>query len=255
MTRDATGQPADDVSPDKPEKPGQLPLPGEIFDGKYRIERSIGQGAMAVVLEATHLHLQDRVAIKLLLPQWTENADLVERFMREGRAATRIRSEHVVRVFDVGVSDGHPYLVMEYLDGSDLDQLLERDGRVPLATAIDYLLQACEAIAEAHVRGIVHRDLKPANLFLTRRADGSACVKVLDFGISKATDHLSPDTRTTAPSASWVRRTTCRPSRCSLRKTSMCVRMCGRSGRSCTSSSSGLPRSRGRRSPRCPLRS
>jgi len=176
-----------------------LPQPGAIFDGKYRIERRIGQGAMAVVLEATHLKLDDHVAIKLLLPQWASLPELVERFMREGRAATRIRSEHVVRVFDVGVVDAQPYLVMEYLDGSDLDHVLEQDGPLQVALAIDYLLQACEAIAEAHVHGVIHRDLKPANLFLTHRADDSACVKVLDFGISKATESVALDTRTTAP--------------------------------------------------------
>ena len=176
-----------------------LPQPGAIFDGKYRIERVLGRGAMAVVFEATHLNLDDRVAIKLLLPELAANAELVERFMREGRAATRIRSEHVVRVFDVGIADAHPYLVMEYLDGSDLDQVLASDGPMPVALAADYLLQACEAIAEVHARGIVHRDLKPANLFLTRRLDGSPCVKVLDFGISKAAPGDVPDTRTTEP--------------------------------------------------------
>jgi eukaryotic-like serine/threonine-protein kinase len=196
MTRDVDAPPSAEPPP---EGAASLPHPGEIFDGKYRIERSIGHGAMAVVFEATHLQLQDRVAIKLLLPQWAQNAEWVERFMREGRAATRIRSEHVVRVFDVGVVGKHPYLVMEYLEGSDLDQALETSGALPAALAIDYVLQASEAIAEAHVRGIIHRDLKPANLFLTRRADGSSCVKVLDFGISKATESASLDAGTTAP--------------------------------------------------------
>ncbi len=197
MTRDVDGQPSGDAPR---ELAGILPQPGEIFDGKYRIERPIGQGAMAIVLEATHLQLEDRVAIKLLLPQWAADPEFVERFMREGRAATRIRSEHVVRVFDVGVTGAHPYLVMEYLDGSDLDQVIAQQGALPVELAVDYLLQACEAIAEAHARGVVHRDLKPANLFLIRRADGSACVKVLDFGISKATIGVAPDTRTTEPS-------------------------------------------------------
>jgi serine/threonine protein kinase len=168
-----------------------IPEPGVVFDGKYRIEGTIGEGAMGVVLEATHLQLEDRVAIKILLPVWAADPRLVERFMREGRAATKIRSEHVVRVFDVGVVSGHPYLVMEHLDGKDLDRLLAEEGVLPAWLAVDYLLQACEAIAEAHVSGIIHRDLKPANLFLTRRADGSACVKVLDFGISKATHPAS----------------------------------------------------------------
>ena len=199
MTSDLERQARGDAPPPIAETAGTLPQAGEIFDGKYRIERTIGQGAMAVVLEATHLQLEDRVAIKLLLPQWAADPALVERFMREGRAATRIRSEHVVRVFDVGVAGAHPYLVMEYLDGYDLDRVLAQEGPLPVGLAIDYLLQACEAIAEAHVHGVIHRDLKPANLFLTRRADGSACVKVLDFGISKATIGVSPDTRTTEP--------------------------------------------------------
>jgi serine/threonine-protein kinase len=185
-----------------PEVPDELAQPGVVIDAKFRIERVVGRGAMATVLEATHLQLDDRVALKLLLPKWADAAELVERFMREGRAATRIRSEHVVRVFDVGVAGTRPYLVMEYLDGKDLDRLIEADGPMPIALAIDYLLQACEAIAEAHTAGVVHRDLKPANLFLTHRADGSPCVKVLDFGISKtAPGGARPDQRTTEPAA------------------------------------------------------
>ena len=162
-----------------------LPAAGETFAGKYRIGASIGIGGMATVFEAHHLDLDQKVAIKFLLPELCHDAEIVERFLREGRAAIKIRSEHVVRVHDVGVLDGRPYLVMEYLDGQDLDQLLAERGALPVATAVDYLLQACEAIAEAHALDIIHRDLKPANLFLTHRADGTACVKVLDFGISK----------------------------------------------------------------------
>src|SRR5439155_5034200 len=137
----------------------------------------------------------DRVALKVLLPRCARTPDLVERFMREGRAATRIRSEHVVRVFDVGIAGERPYLVMEYLEGKDLDRLLEDTGALPVAVAVDYVLQAGEAIAEAHAIGVVHRDLKPANLFLTHRADGSPCVKVLDFGISKLAAGAIPDPR------------------------------------------------------------
>jgi len=186
-----------------PEEPSgtAIPAPGEILDGKYRIERSIGQGAMATVLEATHLRLDDHVAIKVLLPQWAEDAELVERFLREGRAATRIRSEHVVRVFDVGVAPHRPYLVMEYLHGRDLDRLLAEEGPLAPSLAVEYLLQALEAIAEAHVLGVIHRDLKPANLFLTRRADGSACIKVLDFGISKVAPSATIDAKATQPQA------------------------------------------------------
>ena len=161
---------------------------GEILAGKYRVERVLGIGGMGVVVAAHHIQLDKRVALKFLLPEATTNAEVVARFAREARAAVKIESEHVARVIDVGAMEsGAPYMVMEYLVGSDLAQRLVEHGAMPIEEAIDYLLQACEAIAEAHAAGIVHRDLKPANLFLTRRADGSSLVKVLDFGISKAT--------------------------------------------------------------------
>src|SRR5579883_968381 len=166
-----------------------IPRPGETVADKYVIEAPCGRGGLAVVFSAIHAGLDRRVAIKVLLPEWAGDADVIERFLREGRAATRIKSEHVVRVFDVGRLDGGaPYLVLEYLEGHNLDDVLRMWGPLPVPTAIDWVLQAAEAIAEAHALGIVHRDLKPANLFLTRRADGSACVKVIDFGLSKLTD-------------------------------------------------------------------
>lgn len=143
---------------------------------------------MGVVVSAYHLHLDEHVAIKFLLPQVLADAEAVGRFSREARAAVKIKSEHVARVIDVGTLDtGSPYMVMEYLEGEDLGALVQRHGPLAVPDAVDYVLQASEALAEAHSLGIVHRDLKPANLFLTRRADGSACIKVLDFGISKIT--------------------------------------------------------------------
>lgn len=160
---------------------------GTVVAGKFRIERVLGEGGMGIVLAAHHLHLGRLVAIKLLKPEALAHADIVARFANEARSASRIQSEHVARVLDVGALDsGEPYMVMEYLEGSDLSKYVRQRGPMPIEEAIDYLLQACEALAEAHVAGIVHRDLKPANLYLTRRADGSTCVKVLDFGISKA---------------------------------------------------------------------
>lgn len=161
------------------------PAPGTLFADKYRIERLLGVGGMGYVLAARHVHLDERVAIKMLLPDRAKQDDVVKRFLREGRAAVKIRSEHVGRVLDVGSVDGVPFIVMEYLEGCDLADLLERQGRLRADVAVEFTLQACEAIAEAHAMGTVHRDLKPANLFLVRRADGSDCVKVLDFGISK----------------------------------------------------------------------
>ena len=160
--------------------------PGDVLAGKYRVERVLGAGGMGFVVSAMHLHLNERVAIKLLLPELTESRELLARFMREAQSAVRIKSEHVARVSDVGtLENGAPYMVMEHLNGQDLAQVLATRGPLQVGEALEYLLQACEAIAEAHSLGIVHRDLKPSNLFLTQRADGSPLVKVLDFGISK----------------------------------------------------------------------
>jgi serine/threonine-protein kinase len=162
--------------------------PGEILAGKYRVERVLGWGGMGVVVAAHHLELDQRVALKFLSPQALASAEIVARFAREARAAVRIKSEHVARVTDVGQLDnGSPFMVMEYLDGVDLSGWLAQKGPLPAEQAVDFVLQACEALAEAHALGIVHRDLKPANLFCIRRADGNLSIKVLDFGISKVT--------------------------------------------------------------------
>ena len=176
-----------------PDIPAGIPRVGEIFAEKYRIESVLGLGGMGVVLSAIHIHLEERVAIKLLLPAIAQNPEYVARFLREGRAAIKIRSEHVGRMIDVGKpAEGSPYLVMEHLVGSDLARVLDERGPLPIAVAVDYLLQACEALAEAHMMGTIHRDLKPGNLFLTTRPDGTECVKVLDFGISKIADGITP---------------------------------------------------------------
>jgi serine/threonine-protein kinase len=162
--------------------------PGDVLAGKYRVDRVLGEGGMGVVVAATDIYLERRVAIKFLLDDFVRVPEAVERFLREARAAVKIQSEHVARVIDVGsLEGGAPYMVMEYLEGGDLAQTLTERGPLPIAEAATYLIQACEAIAEAHACGIIHRDLKPANLFLTRQADGSDKVKVLDFGISKST--------------------------------------------------------------------
>ncbi|MBK8252980.1 MAG: protein kinase [Polyangiaceae bacterium] len=175
--------------------------PGDILHGKYRVDKVLGAGGMGVVVAATHLHLEEKVAIKFLLPDAAKSKDVVERFKREGKAAVKIKSEHVARVSDVGELDnGSPFMVMEFLHGQDLAQMVEERGALPVAASVEYVLQACEALAEAHALGIVHRDLKPANLFLTHRADGSPCIKVLDFGISKMVSSMSSPgmTKTTA---------------------------------------------------------
>ena len=160
--------------------------PSELLAGKYRVERVLGAGAMGTVYAATHAVLGQQVAIKRMHAERLGRPNARERFLREARAAARLRSQHVARVIDVGVlEDGAPFIVMEHLDGEDLAALLNRRGALPVAEAVEYVLQAAEAVAEAHAAGIVHRDLKPANLFLIRDPAGAPCVKVLDFGISK----------------------------------------------------------------------
>jgi eukaryotic-like serine/threonine-protein kinase len=160
--------------------------PGEVVRGKYRIERVLGTGGMGCVAAACQLNLGRLVALKFMLPRAMASAEGRERFQREARVAVKLRSEHVAHVLDFGVLDnGAPFIVMEYLEGQDLQQALYTRGSLPVAEAVGYVLQACEGLAEAHALGIVHRDLKPANLFVTRRPEGSSLVKVLDFGVSK----------------------------------------------------------------------
>ena len=175
----------------------QTPAEGEILADKFRVERVLGQGGMGVVVAAMHLQLDQRVAIKFLLPEATEHPEIVERFAREARAAARMQGKNVVRIIDVGsLPDGRTFMVMEYLEGSDLEHVLEKNGALPLPEALSYFGEALEALAEAHAKGIVHRDLKPGNLFLANQPDGGVVVKVLDFGISKLEDDRAQLTRT-----------------------------------------------------------
>ncbi len=161
---------------------------GDVLAGKYRVERVLGAGGMGVVVAAHHIHLDEKVALKFLLPGALGDSEAVARFAREARNAVKIKSEHVARVFDVGTLEtGAPYMVMEYLNGVDLAGWLRQRGPLSFEETIDFVLQAGEAIAEAHSLGIVHRDLKPANLFCIRSADRRPTIKVLDFGISKMT--------------------------------------------------------------------
>ncbi len=171
---------------------------GTVLEGKYRVESMLGRGGMGVVLRVTHLHLGEELALKVLLPQDSTRSDATARFLREAQSAVRLRGEHVARVTDVGIlQNGLPYIVMEYLRGVDLARELKRRKTLAPGEAVDYVLQACEALAEAHANGMVHRDVKPANLFLTTRPDGTPLIKVLDFGISKVpltANHLATRT-------------------------------------------------------------
>jgi serine/threonine protein kinase/TPR repeat protein len=172
--------------------------PGDVIDGKYKITKLLGRGGMGLVVAATQPGLDTLVALKVLLPELRDKPEVAARFAREARAADRLRSEHVARVYAVSTTPaGTPFIVMEHLDGDDLAVVLKARGRLELAEAVEYLLQACEAIAEAHGHGIVHRDLKPGNLFLITAVGGLPSVKVLDFGISKASfpdDVVTTDT-------------------------------------------------------------
>ncbi|MEO8876645.1 MAG: serine/threonine-protein kinase [Polyangiaceae bacterium] len=163
-----------------------LPQPGEVVAEKYRIEEPLGEGGMAVVFAAHHLALDKPIALKILSPDLPRLPLLRERFLTEARAAARVDSPHVARVMDVGTLDnGLPYMVLERLEGCDLGELLEVERRLPIGDAVDYVLQALQGLAHAHTLGVVHRDLKPANLFLAHQSDGSAIIKILDFGIAK----------------------------------------------------------------------
>jgi serine/threonine-protein kinase len=175
--------------------------PGDLIDGKFAVQYVLGKGGMGVVVAATHLDLQETVALKFLLPEALMQKDAVERFLREARAVRKLKSEHVVKVIDVGrLSDsGLPYMAMELLAGEDLSHALERNGAFQSAIACDLLIQACDAIAEAHSVGIVHRDIKPANLFaLSAPVKGRTFIKVLDFGIAKVIDAGGDGTKTQA---------------------------------------------------------
>jgi len=162
---------------------------GTVIAGKYRVERTLGEGAMGLVLLAHHTLLNEPVAIKLPSPHTRRSAEGLKRFLREARAVVKIKSEYVARVSDVGVLDsGEPFIVMEYLEGYDLARWLLEQGALPIEQAVEFVLQCCEALAEAHALGIIHRDVKPANLFCVRRPDGVLAIKLLDFGISKMSE-------------------------------------------------------------------
>lgn len=167
----------------------RLPQPGDLLARKYRIQKLLGQGGMGAVFLAHHELLSRPVAIKVLLPRFAADRSVVSRFVNEARAAAMIKDEHAVAVLDVDtLDDGAAYMVLEYLEGSDLAFHLDRRGALGVPEAVGLTLQALQALAQAHALGVVHRDLKPANLFLVGQADGSSLLKVLDFGISKIAD-------------------------------------------------------------------
>ena len=167
---------------------------GQTLDDKYRIERELGKGGMGTVYLATHVGTERPVALKVIAPQFMQQLEFVERFKREARAAGRLRHPNVVNVTDFGftdTTDGNvAYLVMEYLDGCTLGEVLEEEGKLPLSWTLDILEQVCSAVQEAHEQGIIHRDLKPDNIWLEPNQRGGYTVKVLDFGIAKLEEQM-----------------------------------------------------------------
>src|SRR3954466_13051378 len=187
---------------------------GQILDDKYRLERLLGKGGMGAVYLATHLGTDRYVALKLIAPQFMRNDEFVERFKREARAAGRLRHPNVVDVTDFGFSGSGPnrvaYLVMEYLDGCTLSDVLDEETRLPLDWVVDILEQVCSAVHEAHLQGVVHRDLKPDNIWLEPNGLGAYRVKVLDFGIAKLAEaapvdlEMSPSVRIDEDTATQI---------------------------------------------------
>ena len=157
---------------------------GDVVAGKYRVERLLGAGGVGFVVAAKHVDLGGYFALKFLRKRFLLDKSIVERFTREAKAACRIKSEYVARVYDVGSNDGAPFLVMEHLVGRDLASVLTERGRLGIEEAVDYVMQACAALAVVHAHGVVHRDIKPENLFLVDH-EGVGTIKLLDFGISK----------------------------------------------------------------------
>lgn len=163
-----------------------LPDVGDVIADKYRIDGQLGEGGMAVVFAAQHMLLDKPIAVKILSPELPHTPTIVERFLTEARAAAKVDCPNVARVMDVGtLKSGLPFIVMERLDGCDLEELLRLEKQLAIGDGVDYVLQALAGLAHAHTLGIIHRDLKPANLFLAHQPDGTAIIKILDFGIAK----------------------------------------------------------------------
>ncbi len=186
-------QPSNPRSPSDPQRPVFASRPdfgavGSVLDGRYRIEEIIGEGGMGVVAKATDLRLERTVAVKLLHSEYTDQADILERFAREAMVIAKLRSRHVVSVLDVSTNSDNPYLVLEHLEGESLEARIVRDGPLPLGEAVTYCRQVAEALEEAHAVGILHRDIKPANVFLSRQSNREIIAQVLDFGTARFYD-------------------------------------------------------------------
>lgn len=176
------------------EREGEIVREGEILAGKYRVERIPGRNGLGVLVQVRHMELGQEVTLKFLVPEACAYPEFVQRFVREARSAVRIQGEHVARITDVGrLESGAPYMVREYLRGPDLAEVLKVRGPLPLEEAVDYVVQACEGVAEGHALGVVHRNIRPTSLVVARRSDGTPLVKVFDFAAAESL-HVNPFT-------------------------------------------------------------
>jgi serine/threonine-protein kinase len=176
------------------DRPEGIVREGEVLAGKYRVERIPGRSGLGIVVQVRHVDLGQEVTLKFLVPEACAYPEFVQRFVREARSAVKIQGEHVARVTDVGrLESGAPYMVREFLRGPDLSEVLKVRGRLPVSEAVDYIIQACEGVAEGHALGVVHRNLRPTTLIITRRSDGTPLVKVIDFAAGESL-HMNPFT-------------------------------------------------------------
>ncbi|MBL0216143.1 MAG: serine/threonine protein kinase [Myxococcales bacterium] len=211
-------------------------LLGKTVDGRYHVMELIGEGGMGKVYLAEHVDIGKRVALKVLHPSYSRMPDLVERFRREARAASKIGHPNIVDVTDSGTTpDGSVYFVMEYLEGVELGSIIEREGAIDVARALRISTQICRALAAAHTQGIVHRDLKPENVFLITRDGTADVVKVLDFGIAKTTEaEAARERRLTSPGMAMGTPEYMAPEQAAGRPRPTRAAMSTRSARSCT---------------------
>jgi serine/threonine-protein kinase len=172
---------------------------GSTFAGRYKIVGRLASGGMGAVYEALHLETRRKRALKVMLPELFSKPELRDRFRREAHVTSSVKSEFLVDVFDAGLDEasGMPFLVMELLEGQDLGRLVDRNGPLAPSDVVTYLGQVASALDRTHAASVVHRDLKPENLFLTHREDGSGCIKILDFGISKIVSEVTAGRNTT----------------------------------------------------------
>src|SRR4249920_2593690 len=168
-----------------PSNTSKIPL-GTVLVEKYRLSREIGRGGMAAVYEAENVHIGKRVAVKVLAAELTASTIVVERFLREARAAAAISSPYICDVYDSGkLEDGRPFLVLELLEGESLYERMTRVRQIDVPTTVRMVNQVARGLTKAHAAGIVHRDLKPENIFLTVDEEGELLSKILDFGLAK----------------------------------------------------------------------